>query len=185
MMMAFCKICPCGNTITFETRNSFPEQCPNCNRRIRDFITYQEGDPQIKILLAQFSASEKTPFDDSVTGAGVAADTDKQNSGTSVYVLVAVSGGYEIIVPPEGGIIGRSEIGAKQLADNEAVSRKHLRITPRKNAGVIIQDISTYGTKLNGKPIIPNTPMYAEVNSRITLYNEDFILQEKEVECVD
>jgi len=185
--MAFCKICACGNIIKFETRNSFPEQCPNCNRRIRDFITYKEEDPQISALQAQLPDAEDTPPNEPDLEASDTGDDDiiKSASAVKAYVLVAVSAGYEIVIPPEGGIVGRSGIGAQQLASNEAVSREHLRVTPRKNMGVIIQDISTYGTKLNGKPIVRNTPMRAELNSRITLYNEEFILQEKEVECID
>ena len=183
--MAFCKVCPCGNLISFETRNSFPEQCPECSRRIRDFLTYPEDDPQVKVLLAQFSAEESKPTDEETNGSGLPADEEKTSGSVMAYVLVATNGSCEIIIPPEGGVVGRSGIGAKQLAGNEAISREHLRITPRKNAGVIIQDISTYGTRLNGKPVIPNTPMRAEVNSRITLFNEEFILQEKEVECID
>ena len=183
--MAFCKICPCGNVIAFETRNSFPEQCPECNRRIRDFLTYKEDDPQIKILVDQYTAAESVASDMPKEEIDVTIVSEKSSGGVRAYVLVSVSKGYEIVIPPEGGVIGRSGIGAQQLVGNEAISRDHLRITPRKNAGVIIQDISTYGTKLNGKPIVPNTPMRAEVNSRITLYNEEFFLQEKEVECID
>ena len=183
--MAFCKVCPCGYTITFEIRSSFPDQCPNCNRRTRDYITFPEGDPQIKVLLDQISAANNMQSDEPIDNSDVLTDTEKSKSKIKAYVLTAISGGYEIVIPPEGGIIGRDGIGAKQLAENEAVSRKHLRVTPRKNTGVIIQDISLFGTKLDGMPILPETPKLAEVNSRITLYNEEFILQEKEVECID
>ena len=148
-------------------------------------MTYQEGDPQIPVLLAQFANADGNPKNDSVEDEEALKGTENTNIYVRAYVLVSLIGGYEIVIPPEGGIVGRSGIGATHLMDNEAVSREHLRITPRKNAGVIIQDISTYGTKLNGKPIVPNTPMRAEVNSIITLYNEEFVLQEKEVECID
>jgi len=183
--MAFCKVCPCGEIITFETRHSFPEQCPNCNRRVRDFLTYQEDDPKIKILLAQFITDNNTMVDAPVKETAVEATKEKLGITAKAYVLTSVIGGCEIVIPPEGGIIGRGGIGAKQLANNEAVSREHLRVTPRKNAGVIIQDISKYGTKLNGKLIISHTPVRAEVGARITLYDEEFVLQEKEVEFID
>ncbi|MCL2672273.1 MAG: FHA domain-containing protein [Clostridiales bacterium] len=180
--MAFCKVCPCGNTITFETRNSFPEQCPHCGRRIRGFTTYTEGDPQLQIVLAQFTAAESVPMD---APTDISTAAKKSSCCMRAFVLAAADGAYEIVIPPEGGIIGRSGIGAKQLAANAAISREHLRITPIKNGVVMIRDISMYGTRLNGIPLLHDRPTSVEVGARITLYSEEFILQEKEVECVD
>ena len=40
--MAFCKICTCGKKVIFERRFSFPDQCPDCGRRLMDFQTYSE-----------------------------------------------------------------------------------------------------------------------------------------------
>lgn len=180
--MAFCKVCPCSSIIVFETRNAFPEQCPKCGRRIRDFITYLQDDPQVEAFLEQYSSG--VPVLSGV--ASVAEESQPQEvNHIKAYVLAAADGSYEIVIPPEGGIIGRGGIGAEQLAKNDAISREHLRITPRRNSGVIIQDVSTYGTKLNGLPVIPDSPIKAELNSIITLYDEELLLLEKEVECID
>ena len=51
--MAFCKICACGEKIVFERRLGYPENCPSCNRKMVDFLTYNEDDPRVVELLKE------------------------------------------------------------------------------------------------------------------------------------
>ena len=171
--MAFCKICVCGEKIVFRTRMSYPEKCPSCGRRTVDYNTYPEGDPMVEELLRQYNV-DKTNNDvgqSEVTGVSAAAD--------SLYSL-HLENGAVINIPNEGGIVGRTEIGAEELADYPSVSRKHLKITPRRAVGVIVEDLSSYGTLIDGKRIEKNTLTRVAANSVITLCNVDAKLIVKE-----
>ena len=95
------------------------------------------------------------------------------------YALQFTSGA-EIIIPDEGGIIGRTELGAELLADYPSISRKHIRVIPRRNLGVIIEDISSYGTLVDGKRIDKNVPTRVTEKSTITLCDLELNLIAKE-----
>lgn len=110
------------------------------------------------------------------------SQTDRQpNTSNKIgqYVLVAIDNSYEIPIPPEGGIVGRIELGAEQLAHNSAVSKQHLKVIIKKRLGVFVEDISTFGTFVNGEEIIKGDQVRVSVGSRITLYNEELILQQR------
>ena len=51
--MAFCKVCACGEKIVFERRLGFPDNCPSCQRKLVDFLTYNEDDPRVAELLKE------------------------------------------------------------------------------------------------------------------------------------
>ncbi len=159
--MSFCKICSCGEKIVFEKRLSYPDNCPACGRKLVDFLTYNEDDPKVQELLnsavkPQDPDSQYAPSSNSFVPQG------------TKYVLQFMSGA-EIQIPAEGGIIGRTAIGAELLADYPSVSRHHIRITPRRNLGVIVEDMSSYGTLVDGKRIEKNVPIRVTENSTITL----------------
>lgn len=170
--MSFCKICSCGEKVVFERRLSFPDNCPSCGRRLVDFLTYNVDDPKVQELLncaAETGSSEEEE----------APASDIYSPQTTKYALQFVSGA-EIIIPDEGGIIGRTEIGAELLSDYPSVSRKHIRVIPRRNLGVIIEDMSSYGTLVDGKRIDKNVPTRVTEKSTITLCNLELNLIVKE-----
>lgn len=170
--MSFCKICSCGEKVVFERRLSFPDNCPSCGRRLVDFLTYNVDDPKVQELLncaAETGSSEEEE----------APASDSYSPQTTKYALQFVSGA-EIIIPDEGGIIGRTEIGAELLSDYPSVSRKHIRVIPRRNLGVIIEDMSSYGTLVDGKRIDKNVPTRVTEKSTITLCNLELNLIVKE-----
>ncbi len=158
--MSFCKICSCGEKIVFEKRLSFPDNCPSCGRRLVDFQTYNENDPKVQELLD----NARKPHDEEADiNAG-----DSFVAGSAKYALRFLSG-TEIPIPDEGGIVGRTGIGAEFLCDYPSVSRQHIKVIPRRNRGVIVQDISTYGTLVDGERIEKNTPKLVAEGSTITL----------------
>lgn len=159
---------------------SFPDNCPKCGRRTVDFLIYPEDDPMVEILLRRTEESnhivrehEKVREQEELPNVAYCNIPLKRS-----YILKSLDG-YEIAIPEEGGIIGRSCIGAEYLGDYPSVSREHLRVTPRRNLGVIIEDLSSFGTLLDGKRIEKNMPVRATVNSRIILCNVEFVLLER------
>ncbi len=97
------------------------------------------------------------------------------------YVLVSGDGSYRIPVPEQGGVIGRTAIGAHELAHNGRVSRQHMRVVPAKRArGLLIEDMSSNGTFLDGRRLSPGHREFAVVGSEIRLSREVLILREEE-----
>lgn len=171
--MAFCKVCTCGAKIVFERRLSFPDNCPSCGRKLVDFLTYNENDPRVEELMKGNADSEETEKEEEKP-ISVGAEIRKRK-----YVL-KLSNGKEIEIPEEGGIIGRTEVGAEELAEFRSVSRQHLRVTPRRNVGVLVEDISSYGTLVNGQRIVKNTPVRVADGSKVTLCDLEAVLTVKE-----
>ena len=171
--MAFCKVCTCGEKIVFERIMSFPNNCPSCGRKLVDFRTYTEDDPHVEELMRGNSTVETSENERESISTG--PDSHKKK-----YSL-RLNNGQEIEIPDEGGIIGRTEIGAEELAEFPSVSRQHLRVTPRRNVGVLIEDISTYGTLVDGQRIEKNSPVRVANGSKVTLCDVDAVLIVKEV----
>ena len=171
--MAFCKVCVCGEKIIFQRRMSYPENCPSCGRRTVEYSTYPEDDPMVEELLRQYNASGANN-DESQT------EQEGNSSSTDSHYSLQLDDGEVISIPDEGGIVGRTEIGAEELADYPSVSRKHLKVIPRRSVGVIVEDLSSYGTLIDGKRIEKNTPVRVVSNSVITLCNVDAKLIVKE-----
>ena len=170
--MSFCKICSCGEKIVFERRLSFPDNCPSCGRRLVDFLTYNEDDPKVQELLNSIVEPQDLDIQDTPA-------SDSFDPQSTKYVLQFVSGA-EIPIPDEGGIIGRTEIGAELLADYPSVSRQHIRVIPRRNLGIIVEDMSSYGTLVDGTRIEKNVPIRVTEKSTITLCNLELSLIVKE-----
>ena len=170
--MAFCKVCTCGEKIVFERRLSFPDNCPNCGRRLMDFAIYPEDDPIVDVLISQAkdaAAPEPPP----------AAPAPAPADGPCSFAL-RLPDGAEIEIPAGGCIIGRIETGAEQLSAYGSVSRQHLRLTPRRSSCVIAEDISRYGTLIDGKRLDKNTPVRVLPGAKITLCNVDTQLVKKD-----
>ncbi len=171
--MAFCKVCACGEKIIFERRLSFPDNCPACGRKLVDFLTYNEDDPRVEKLMKDNAVSEKFENEETHT-------TVESNSNKKRYIL-KLDNGKEIRIPDEGGIIGRTGIGAEELAEYQSVSRQHLRVTPRRNIGILVEDISTYGTLIDGQRIVKNSPVRVAEGAKVTLTNVNVVLKVEEV----
>ena len=170
--MSFCKICSCGEKVVFERRLSFPDNCPSCGRRLVDFLTYNVDDPKVQELLNRSSGEENAEEH--------GAPAHESYSPKTIKYALQFTSGAELIIPDEGGIIGRTELGAELLADYPSVSRKHIRVIPRRNLGVIIEDISSYGTLVDGKRIDKNVPTRVTEKSTITLCDLELNLIAKE-----
>lgn len=164
--MAFCKVCVCGEKIVFDRPLSFPEQCPSCKRKLAQFDTFDETDPLVEERLRKIRGYSQEDPD--------AAGGDLRDA-CKTYVL-RLGDGREIVIPDSGGIIGRTELGAEELADYSFVSRQHMRVTPRRHIGLIVEDISKYGTSVNGKKLERNIPVRVEAGAKITLCELDTVL---------
>ena len=172
--MAFCKVCSCGEKVVFPRRLSFPDNCPSCGRKLMEFRTYTEDDPQVEELLREYAGAaknEEPPVPPPIGG----------RSTPKGYYL-KLCNGKEISIPDEGGIIGRTELGAEELAEFPSVSRQHLRVTVRRNIGVLMEDVSSYGTLIDGQRIVKNEPVRVAVGARVTLCNVDAELMAREAE---
>lgn len=170
--MSFCKICSCGEKVVFERRLSFPDNCPSCGRRLVDFLTYNVDDPKVQELLNRSSGEEDAEEQE--------APVNESYSPKAIKYALQFTSGAEIIIPDEGGIIGRTELGAELLANYPSVSRKHIRVIPRRNLGVIIEDLSSYGTLVDGKRIDKNVPTRVTEKSTIALCDLELNLIVKE-----
>lgn len=170
--MTFCKVCACGEKIVFERRLGFPDYCPSCGRKLVDFLTYNEDDPRVEELLR--GNNDLNSHNESIT------DSSVDNEIVSNGFYLKLSNGMEIPIPNEGCIIGRTELGAEELAEYPSVSRQHIRVIVRRNIGVLIEDISKYGTLVDGQRIVKNEPVRVAVGSTITLCNVDTELVLKE-----
>lgn len=141
--------------------------------RQRCFLTYNEDDPRVEKLIKDSAVSEKFENEETHT-------TVESNSNKKRYIL-KLDNGKEIRIPDEGGIIGRTGIGAEELAEYQSVSRQHLRVTPRRNIGILVEDISTYGTLVDGQRIVKNSPVRVAEGAKVTLTNVNVVLKVEEV----
>ena len=171
--MAFCKVCTCGEKIVFERRLSFPDNCPSCGRKLVDFLTYNEDDPHVEELIRGNTITE--------TSGNESEEVSTEFSSNKKQYVLRLNNGKEIEIPDEGGVVGRTEIGAEELAEFPSVSRHHLRVMPKRNIGVLVEDISTYGTLVDGKRIVKNTMVRVADGSKVTLCDVDAMLSVKEV----
>lgn len=170
--MAFCKVCTCSEKIVFERRLGFPDNCPSCGRKLVDFLTYSEDDPRVEELMRGNTRAEGTEIEQKTIFGETA-------NGKRKYIL-KLNNGKEISIPEEGCIVGRTETGAEELAEFPSVSRQHLRVTPRRNIGILIEDISSYGTLVDGQRIVKNYPVRVADGSKVTLCDLETVLMIKE-----
>lgn len=170
--MAFCKVCACGEKIVSERRLGFSDYCPSCGRNLVSFPIYNENDPHVEEIMRGNTGLESSNES--------AADSSPDIGKKSGEFYLKLSNGRTISIPNEGGIIGRTEHGAEELAEYPSVSRQHIRVTVRRNIGVLVEDISKYGTLVDGQRIVKNEPVRVAVGSKITLCNAEAELLVKE-----
>lgn len=165
-----CKVCECGEILYFEKVYLCQDPCQKCGRITQSYSTYSADDPLVKMLSEKYKS--------------IIRDENKMHyekremyESTVNYYLVSVRKGYEIIIPQDGGVIGRTEIGAENLADNPAISKKHIIVVINKRLGMFIEDISRFGTSINGRRILKGNKVHVNVDDEIMLYNEKFIVK--------
>ncbi len=172
--MAFYKICDCGKKIVFEESLKYPEICTSCGRNTTGYITYSENEV-INLNNSSTHYENKTNTNNKVNNI-------YNSNNNSAYKLVLKSKNeheVEIEIPSEGAVLGRSSLGSNYLLNFPSVSREHCRIIPKEGIGAIVEDLSSYGTFINGNKLTKYTPVCAKVNSEIMLYNVRFTLLEK------
>ena len=172
--MAFCKVCSCGEKIVFVGRMSYPDACPSCGRRLVDFTTYLENAPEVEELIRKAKAGSDSD------NPGSAPKPDESYIPTDRTYYLHLPNGRDIYIPQESCIVGRTEVGGEELAEYGRVSKKHIRITPRRNIGIMIEDISRNGTLVDGVRIEKNLPTLVQSGSTITLYDVEAQLLSKE-----
>ena len=172
--MSFCKICICGEKVVFEHRLSFPDNCPSCGRKLVEFITYNEEDPRVEELLRQTQSSNEQ-----IPSNGLQVSESEKTAKN--YALVFADG-KKIRIPDGECIVGRTGTGAEELAEYPSVSRQHLRIIVKRNIGILVEDLSSYGTLINGKRIQKNSLVMVDEDSTITLCDVETTLTSKETD---
>ena len=151
--MAFYKLCDCGKKNVFENRGLAPRRCESCGRSLLDFSVADEDDEHEEVEESQASGFDELSIE------------------TFHYTLEDLCGNYAIAIPPSGGIVGRAALGAENLEANRAISREHIRVSYRGHIGLLIEDISRYGTFLNDERLVKGTPKFAHEGDMVTLYD--------------
>lgn len=206
--MSKCIVCECASILYYQPPQERPPVvCPNCGRDTRRYPSMKVEDPRVNRLVAEyrsrFMQDEKTDSEETAgvegtayqnaatgsaaTGNAVAAGSAAQPSVSEpvrsekkakIYCLVPADRSYRIEIPATGGVIGRTAIGAEELAHNGKISREHVRVMPAKRVeGIMVEDISANGTFLNGNRLIAHKQEFAVVGSEIKLFNEAFTLE--------
>lgn len=166
--MAFYKLCDCGTKNYFEHRGSAPRKCsnPECGRPLWD-----------KSVVDEDLISDTEILDDIETDG----DTDIALDDF-YYSLDSADGEFSIKIPNSGCIIGRAAMGADFLAEHHAVSREHIRVTYRGKIGIMVEDISRFGTFINNENMEKGTRKLAREGDIIRLYNYEMIVKRHEEE---
>lgn len=176
--MNYYKICECQNILQFDKPYMCPDPCPYCGRMTQNYITYR-GEPPISQKVdnnKEINVGTIAPLSSTVPPCDSQQQVNMSTCSTSSYYLVAADGRYRIEIPADGGIVGRTGLGAEQLAYNNAVSKQHLKVMINKRLGVFIEDISSFGTRVNGEELIKGNRVLVKAGDHITLYNEELIL---------
>lgn len=152
--MAKIKKCRCGKIYYEDEFNLFPDICEECHAILIDFNSYEE---------------------DEIT---ISNDLDNENISNCLFLSNKELG---ISIPILNDcIIGRGEksVGHNQLIMS-SISREHAIIKIRNKFSIDIEDISTFGTKINGKKMIKGIPQTVSIGDTVTLYECKLILERK------
>lgn len=98
------------------------------------------------------------------------------------YSLNTPNGKEQIIIPSAGGIVGRNALGAELLGKHNAVSREHIKVSYRGRIGLMIEDISKYGTFINDEQLIKGSAKFARDSDVIKLYDYELVVHRHEEE---
>lgn len=155
--MAFYKLCDCGEKNRFAHRGLAPRKCENCGRSLLVFSERDEDD-------------EVEHFDGN-RGDIASEVPDDLEVERFYYSLIALDGSGEIILPSAGGIVGRAALGADLLQSHSAVSREHISVVYRGRIGILIEDMSKFGTCVNDEQLVKGTSKFARDGDVVKLYN--------------
>ncbi len=150
------KKCLCGNIIYYEVPGLFPPECDKCTREL-DCFPEEECPDNIKI---------NDPLPETHT--------------PSICILLE-SGNHTIRLTTKT-VIGRNSAGREYLVAFPDVSKEHFEISP-SSSGVcaIINDISKFGTYIDGEKLTKNVPRKIIDGTVIKLASKaSFILEIKE-----
>ncbi len=158
--MSFYKLCDCGTKNLFEHRGLAPRKCEKCGRSLLEFSVVDED-------LVEDDVIEENPSED------IALDL-------FYYSLNTPDGTGQIVIPSSGGIVGRNALGAELLEKHHAVSREHIKVSYRGRIGLLIEDISKYGTFINSEQLVKGTTKFAHEGDVIKLYDFELIVRRHE-----
>ena len=147
--MAYSKLCDCGHRSIFENRGSAPRKCEECDRSLLGLSI----------------------IDISSNGEAVDSELEEEVPEQYPFSLVAIDEEFSIGIPAEGCIIGREAVGAKHLLKYNAVSREHIKVTLRGHAGLMIEDVSKFGSFVDDEPLIKGVCIRVMDGDIIKLYN--------------
>ena len=169
----------------------------------------KEDDPRVRILVEKYKlrlgeAFIKSESDGALDDGSDASDrasknvadsnaaetiTDmvssdkKQPEGKIQYCLVSKDGKINIVIPEEGGVVGRTALGGEELAHNGRISREHVKLAPAKRAqGVMAEDLSANGTFVDGRRLARNEQEFIVIGSVVKMGGEEFVLEKAEQE---
>lgn len=140
------KKCKCGEIILFKENEPAPKKCSACMLDLgyESFLYNEE-----KLINEENRDIEKS----------ILYLEDKYND----YVIDIPNGVRD-------GILGRAGLGPKDASWGLNISRKHLIISViDDNKKIMIRDVSTNGTRLNGHKIDSHTPMIMNIGDVIML----------------
>ena len=170
--MAFCKVCPCGNKVVFQKVYMAPDECPFCGRRLISLPAFDEDSEEVKRNLQKYNPS----MDENENTISEEDECHDIQNSDSELCLVSENG-ERIDIPAEGGIIGRTEIGAEILAKYPSVSKHHIKVYYTFKKALLVEDISSYGTFIDGRKMEKNLSEHVNPGAVIRLCNVDFTLQ--------
>ena len=149
------KKCRCGKIYYEDENNEFPDICINQN---------------CQALLIDFDCVE---------------DEDIENVSSSVTseadMFYFVNEELHISIPiKEDATVGRGIncLGHEQLKFN-AISREHIKVKIINKFMLEIEDVSRFGTKINGKIMIKGIPQKLSIGDTISLYEYNLKLERK------
>jgi len=163
-VMALVKKCDCGTNNIVENRGNPPRNCSNCKRDLRDYSIIDESEEEVE-------ATSEVPEE---------GNEEAVSCAEIRFFLTAVNGDYSVEIPKEGAVIGRNALCADFLSCHKAVSRQHIKITCKQRMGVIIEDISKFGTFINGEQLMKGAVKFARPGDIIKLYDCEFRLEKRE-----
>lgn len=162
--MAFYKLCDCGTKNMFEHRGLAPRKCEKCGRSLLEVSVVDED-----------LVEEQEEITDEKTSGDISLDR-------FYYSLNTPDGKEQIVIPSSGGIVGRNALGAELLGKHNAVSREHIKVSYRGRIGLLIEDMSKYGTFINNEQLVKGSARFARDGDVIKLYDYELVVHRHEEE---
>lgn len=167
--MSFYKVCDCGKKFSYEKRGQAPRKCDVCTRSLIEVSAIEED-----------VIDEVNTVDDEEVIKGTSSD-DISIDGF-YYSLETPDGIHKIVLPSSRCVVGRNALGADVFASNLAVSKEHINVSYHGRMGLIIEDISKYGTFINDKQMVKGVTRLVRDGDIIKLYNFDLVVKFNEEE---